>query len=83
MTVSGNRAAGFGEKVLIAVIVNIGEGDTVTFVQFAGSGGGGYIGEEFPLLIVQQHVRQHGGVAGISGAQIDVEISVVIDVAEI
>src|SRR5580658_1792941 len=52
-------------------------------MEFARAGGCGDVGEELAILIVQHNVRQHGSIAGIAGAEINVEESVVIDVAEV
>ena len=83
VAIAGHRAADFREEIFVSVVVHVGEGDAVSFMEFARARGRGDVGKKLALLIVQQDVGQHGRVAGIAGAEINVEVSVVVDVAEV
>jgi len=60
MTDSRRCSADFRDDVLVAVLVKIGKGDTVPFVQLARARRGGDVDEGFSLLeILGASVAQH------------------------
>ena len=83
VTVRGHRAANLRDDVLVAVAVEIGEGDAVSLVQLARAGRGGDAHERLALLVQQQLVRQDRSKRRAAHAEIHVEVAVVVDVAEV
>ncbi len=61
----------------------VGEGNAVALVQFAGAGRCSDVGEALARVVVQQFVRRERAERRIAHAQIEVEVAVVIDVAEV
>ena len=64
-------------------IVEIGKGDTVSFVQLPGAGGCGDIHEIFSVVIAKQHVGNQRPIRGVSGAEVNIQKAVVVHVAEV
>src|SRR3984957_13395022 len=70
VTVARHGSANFGQQIFIAVIVDIGEGHTMAFMQFTGTRRGRNVGKEFALFVVEQYVRKQGSVARTARTQI-------------
>src|SRR5580704_4624105 len=83
VAVADHGPADFREQIFVSVIVNVGKGDAVSFMELAGARGRRHVREELTFFVVQQDVGQHGSIAGIAGAEINIEITVVVDVAEV
>ena len=78
-----HRAADFGDDVLVAVAIEIGEGDAVSLVQLAGARGRRRVREGLPRQVQQQLVRHDRRERRAAHAEVDVEEAVVVDVAEV
>ena len=83
MAVPVYRAADRSDNVFIAVVVDVGKRDAVSFMQLARAGRSRDIHKGFPLFVAEHDVRHQSGVGRSPGAEIDIRISVVIDVAKI
>ena len=70
-------------KINISVIIQIGKGNAVAFLEVADAGGGGDVEETFAVYILEQFVGYGGPQLRIAGAEVEIKIAVVIDVAEI
>ncbi len=83
MTVARGRATNLGNDVFVAVVFEIGEGNAVSFVQLTRPGGSGDIHEILAVVIAKKHIRHQRAVGGVSGAQVNIQESVVINVAKV
>ncbi len=83
MAVPGHCAADRSDDVLIAVVIDVRKGDTVSFVQLARAGRSRDVHKGFSLLVPQQHIGEQRGIRRISRAEIDIRITVVVHVAEV
>ncbi len=71
------------EKILVAVIIDISEGDSVTLLKMSETTGEGDIVESATEVVAEHDVGHHGLVPRLAGAEIDVQPAVVVEVAEV
>ena len=83
VAVAGHRPAGVQHDVLVAVAIEIGEGDAVAFLQVPGAGRLGDVVEAPAGVVAQQDVRDQRSERRRAGPEIDVEEAVVVDVADV
>lgn len=81
--VPGEGAAHADVDVLIAVIVEVGEGDPVTLLDVAGASGGGDFLEAFPGVVSEHPVGNQRREVGVSRGEVEVEPTVVVEVSEV
>src|SRR5437667_8580975 len=71
------------EDVLVAVVVDVAEGNPMALLQMAEPAGRAYVLESLSFVISKHPVRDQRGEARIAGAQVEIEPSVVVQIAEI
>jgi len=81
--VARDGAAHVRVDVLIAVVVDIAEGDGVPLLELAEAAGGGDVLEAAAAVVAEHAIGNEGGVIGVAGANIEIEPAVVIEIAEI
>src|SRR2546422_4363971 len=81
--VSDEEAPELVVDVLVAVVVQIGEGDPVPFLEVPESPRNGHVLEALPPVVAKHHVRHEGPVVRVARAEIDVEETVVVQVSEV
>src|SRR5580658_256016 len=83
MTVAGHGAADGSENVQVAVVVQVGHGHAMPFMQLAGARRSRDIDEGPSFLVPQQDVGDQRAVRGAPRSQIDVRISIVVQIAKV
>ncbi len=81
--VAGVAAAEDDEEVEVAVVVPVGERDAVSLLEVAGAGRLGHVLESAPSTFLIHQVRDQARQAHPARPEVDVEIAVVVDVAEV
>ena len=81
--IAGKRSAQLNVDILIAIVVNIGERYSVPFLQVPEAARHCDVREAFPLLIQKHEVRHDFRERHVTGSQIEVQESVVIQVAKV
>ena len=83
VTVAGGGAAHVNEDIDIAVAVPIAAGHAVSLLQVAGARGRGDVAEALAGHIPEQAIGDKGLQGGVSGAQVKVQVAVIVEVAEV
>ena len=82
--VAGRRAAKLDEEVEVAVVVLVGEGDAVPFLEVAGARADVVTSSnDLPSTFLNIRFGIEPLIRHVAGAQVDVEKAIVVDVAEI
>ena len=81
--VARNRTADLDEQVEVAVAVLVGEGDAVPLLKMAGTRGQGHVQKPPARLVLEHQVGDEVLERHPAGPEIEVEIAVVVDVAEV
>src|SRR5262249_19640235 len=81
--VTRRRSPQLLDDVLVAIIVDVGEGNAVAFVQLTGAGRGGDVDEGSSAVVPQQYIRKQRTVRRAARSEVHVEKAVVVDVAEV
>ena len=83
MRIARLRSADLSEYVFVAIEIDIGERDAVSFMHLSGPRRFRHIDKAIALLVEKQNVGQFGPVRRITRSQIDIRITIVIDIAKI
>ena len=81
--VARGRAAGLEEDVGVAVAVPVGEGHAMPLLEVAGPRRGGDVLEPPAAVVSEQHVGHQVRVRRPAGPEVDVQESVIVQVAEV
>ena len=80
--VAGVGPAEADVHVLITVVVEVGKRNLVTLLKVAGARGGGDVVEAKTAVVPKHPVRNQGGQVGVARGEVEVEPSVVVEVAK-
>ena len=81
--IAGVGSAHGGVDILVPVVVDVAEGDGVPLLPVAETSGDRNLLEECPAGVAEHAVGDRGGQAGVSGADVEVQVAVVIQVSKI
>ena len=81
--VAGEGATHDHVDILVAVVVEVGEGHAMALLQVAGAGGGADVLEMGAAVVSVHPVGDERGEVGVSGGEVEVEPSIVVEIAEV
>ena len=81
--VSRDSTASVEKNVLVTVTVEVAESDPMAFLQVSGSRGRGHVRECLARFVAKEKIRHQGPVGGRAGAHVKIQVTVVVEVAEI
>ncbi len=81
--VAVHDAARLGEEVDVAVAVPVAAGHGVAFLEVAGAGGAGDLGEPPAGDVLEHPVGDQSAQVGVAGREVEVEEAVVVEVGEV
>ena len=81
--IAGVKTSQLVIDILIAVVIDVGKGHAMPLLQMSKAARGGHILKSLAPVVAEHHIRDQHFVVGSSGSQIDIEKTIVVQIAKI